>query len=110
MKQQGYGVVPVNPTAPEVLGDVCYPSLESMPDDVKCSVDIVQIFRPSKDVGPIVDEAIRMKKRFGCPRVIWTQLGIVDEDAACRAREAGMEVVMDKCMLVEHRRITVGRP
>ncbi len=95
MQSKGYRIIPVNPTATEILLERAYPSLSAVPE----TYDIVNIFRPSEQVGPIVDEAIRMGKA----KVIWMQLGISDEAAAARARAAGMHVVMDLCMRTEHR-------
>jgi len=95
MQSQGYRIIPVNPTATEILGAKAYPNLSAVPDDY----DIVNVFRPSDQVGPIVDEAIRAGKA----KVIWMQLGIEDEAAAARARAAGIAVIMDRCMRVEHR-------
>ena len=79
-----------------------------MPEELQRRVEIVNIFRPSQQVGPIVDEAIKMRKRWGSPSVIWTQLGIVDYEAAARAESAGLTVVMDRCMLIEHQQTTRG--
>ena len=95
MQAHGYRVIPVNPTATEILGEKAYLSLSSIPEPY----EIVNIFRPSDQVGPIVDEAIRAGKA----KVIWMQLGIANEAAADRARAAGLEVVMDRCLRTEHR-------
>ena len=95
MQSHGYRILPVNPTATEILGEKAYPNLSAVPDPY----EVVNIFRPSDQVGPIVDEAIRAGKA----KVIWMQTGIVDEAAAARARSAGMQVVMDRCMRTEHR-------
>ena len=93
LQQQGYEVIPVNPTASEILGEKSYPDLRSVPGEI----DVVDIFRPSKDVPPIVDQAI--EKRAG---VIWMQLGITHPEAARKAEAAGLQVVMDRCIRVEH--------
>ena len=97
MQQVGYRIIPVNPAETEVLGEKCYPDLESVPD----KIDIVDIFRRSEFVSEIVDAAIRIGARG-----VWMQEGVVDEDAAARARAAGLTVVMDRCILKEHRRRT----
>ncbi len=94
--EHGYHIIPVNPFADEILGIKCYKSL----DDIKEEIDIVEIFRPSDQVLPIVKEAI--KKR---PKVIWMQLGIKNEEAANLAREHGIKVIQDKCMMEEHLRL-----
>ncbi|MSQ13823.1 MAG: CoA-binding protein [Dehalococcoidia bacterium] len=93
LKAQGYRVIPVNPNAEEVLGERCYPSLA----DVPVKIDLVDIFRRSEDVPPIVDEAIAAGAK-----VIWMQLGIVHKEAAQKAADAGLDVIMDKCTMVEH--------
>jgi len=94
MQTVGYRIIPVNPNETEVLGEKAYASL----DDVPGKIEIVDIFRRPEFVPDVVDAAIRRKAR-----VIWMQLGIVNEAAAARARAAGLEVVMDRCILVEHR-------
>ena len=96
LKEQGYRVIPVNPTAHEILGEKAYPDLSSIPD----KVDIVQVFRKPEDVPPVVDEAINIGAK-----VVWMQEGIVNEEAAQKAREAGLQVVMDACMRATHRRL-----
>jgi predicted CoA-binding protein len=95
LQEQGYRIIPVNPklTGP-VLGEQPYPRLDDVPE----RVDLVDIFRRSIDVPPVVDAAIRI----GAPAV-WMQLGIVHEEAARRASAAGLQVVMDKCTAIEHR-------
>ena len=93
LKEQGYRIIPVNPSANEILGEVCYPDLRTIPD----KVDVVDIFRLPKDVGPVVEEAIAIKAK-----VVWMQQGIVNNEAADKARESGLRVVMGKCMMVEH--------
>jgi len=96
LKNVGYEIIPVNPTATEIAGMKAYKSLSEVPFDF----DIVQIFRPSDAVPPIVDEALKTKAK-----VIWMQLGISNEKAAQKARMAGRIVVQDRCMMVEHRRL-----
>jgi predicted CoA-binding protein len=96
LKSQGYRMIPVNPTADEILGEKSYPDLESVPEPI----DVVQVFRRSEDVPPVVDSAIRVGAK-----VVWMQEGIVNEEAAQKAREAGLQVVMDACMRGTHRRL-----
>ncbi len=96
LKGQGYRIIPVNPTIQDVNGEKCYPDLGSIPE----KVDVVDIFRKPEDVLPVVEEAIRIGAK-----AIWMQEGIVNEEAAGRAKEAGLLVVMDKCMLKEHSRL-----
>jgi len=105
LKEHGYKIIPINPFADEILGEKCYKSLLDLPEELQKTVEIVDIFRPSKDVPPIVDQAVQLKKKYGNPYVVWMQLGIVNEEAAKKARDAGLIVVMDKCMMVEHRNI-----
>ncbi len=95
----GYEVIPVNPGQSEILGRPCYPDLASVP----VAVDIVDIFRRSEDVGPIVEAAVAIGAR-----AVWMQLGVVNEEAAHRARAAGLTVVMDRCLKVEHRNLGIG--
>jgi len=106
LKTKGYHIIPVNPSADVILGEKCYKSLLDVPE----IMEIVNIFRPAEDVPPIVDQAIELKRRLGNPRVVWMQLGIVNEGAAKRAREAGLAVVMDKCMMIERKRLSRKAP
>ncbi|MCL0056492.1 CoA-binding protein [Dehalococcoidia bacterium] len=99
LKEQGFSIIPVNPTVAEILGERSYPDLSSIPG----RVDVVDIFRRSEEVLPIVEEAIKIGAKS-----VWMQEGVINEDAASRAREAGLLVIMDKCMLKEHRRL-VGK-
>jgi hypothetical protein len=99
MKRAGYRIIPVNPNETSIMGETCYPDLESIPEPV----DIVDIFRRSEHVPEIVEAAIRIGAK-----AIWMQEGVVHEDAARRAREAGLTVVMDRCILKEHQRISRG--
>jgi hypothetical protein len=98
MQRAGYLIIPVNPFEKEVLGEKCYPSLEAVPGPV----DIVDIFRRAEFVPEIVAVAIRIGAR-----AIWMQEGVIHEDAAGAARTAGLAVVMDRCILKEHRRMTI---
>jgi len=105
LQSQGYRIVPVNPTVNEVLGETSYKSLLDLPEQLKHEIDVVDIFRRPEDVPPIVDEAIQLHKSFGRPKAVWMQLGIVNEAAASKAKEAGLSVVMDRCMKIEHARL-----
>jgi len=96
LKDHGYHMIPVNPTATEILGEKAYPDLESVPE----KIDVVQVFRKSEDVPPVVEDAIKVGAK-----VVWMQEGIVNEEAAQKAREAGLQVVMDACMRATHRRL-----
>ena len=101
LKDQGYHVIPVNPTATEILGEKPYPDLESVPE----KIDVVQVFRRPEDVPPVVDAAIKAGAK-----IVWMQEGIVNEEAAQKAREAGLQVVMDACMRATHRRLIGAKP
>ncbi len=100
LQQQGYRIIPVNPTVAEVLGEKSYPDLSSIPEHI----DVVDIFRRSEDVPPIVEEAIKVKAS-----AVWMQEGVIHDEAAERARRAGLRVVMDKCMLKEHQRLSANK-
>ncbi len=93
LESYGYKIIPVNPKLTQWEGKKCYPDLLSIP----VPVDIVDIFRRSEAVPPVVDEAIAIKAK-----AVWMQEGIINEDAASKARKAGIEVVMDKCMKKEY--------
>jgi len=105
LQSQGFHVIPVNPTADEVLGEKCYESLLEMPADVQRNVEIVDIFRPSSDTPAIVEQAVKLKERYDKPYVVWMQLGIINEQAAETARQAGITVVMNRCMMQEHAKL-----
>jgi predicted CoA-binding protein len=105
LQSQGFHVIPVNPTADEVLGEKCYKSLLEMPGDVQRTIEIVDIFRPSSDTPAIVEQAVKLKERYDKPYVVWMQLGIINEQAAETARQAGIVVVMNRCMMQEHGRL-----
>ena len=96
MQSQGYRIIPVNPAISEALGEKSYPTLSEVPE----KIDIVNVFRRSEYVPEVVEEAIRV----GVP-AIWMQEGVVHEKAAEKARAAGVFVVMDRCILKEHRRL-----
>ena len=93
LQRAGYRIIPVNPKVAEVLGERAYPGLRQVPQPV----DVVDVFRRSEFVGPIVDDAIAIKAS-----AVWLQDGVVDDDAAARARAAGLDVVMDDCMMRRH--------
>lgn len=94
MQRAGYRIIPVNPNETEVLGERAYARLEDVPE----KIDIVDIFRRSQHVRGVVDSAIRVGAK-----AVWMQEGVVDEEAAATARSAGLDVVMDRCILKDHR-------
>ena len=99
LKKRGYHIIPVNPNVPEVLGLESYPDLLSIPEPV----DVVDIFRRSEAVPPIVDQAIRIGSK-----AVWMQKGVQNEEAAAQARAAGLLVVMDHCMMEETKQLIKG--
>ena len=96
MMHKGYRVIPVNPLLEQVLGQKAYPDLLAVPD----KVDVVQIFRPPAEAPAIVEQAIKIGAK-----VVWMQIGATNRDAAAVAQAAGLLVVMDKCMMIEHKRL-----
>jgi predicted CoA-binding protein len=99
MQEHGYRVIPVNPKYDSVLGEKCYRSLRDIPG----KVDMVDVFRKTADVAPIADEAIAIGAK-----VLWQQLGVKNESAAAKARAAGLEAVVDRCVKIEHGRLFGG--
>ena len=99
MQEHGYRVIPVNPKYPEILGEKCYPSLRA----VGQPIDMVDVFRKTADVMPIAEDAIRIGAK-----VLWQQLGVRNEEAAAKARAAGLAAVMDRCVKIEHGRLFGG--
>jgi predicted CoA-binding protein len=99
MLSYGYNIIPVNPAYQEILGRKCYPSLKEVPE----KIEVVDVFRNSADVPPIAEEAIEIGAK-----VLWLQLGVINEAAALKAQQAGLEVVMDRCVKIEHARFFGG--
>ncbi|WP_426962105.1 CoA-binding protein [Haloparvum alkalitolerans] len=102
LQEHGYRIVPVNPFADEVLGEPAYDRLTEVPEGVH--VDVVDVFRPSDEVSGIVDDALARRDAAGDVNGLWLQLGIRDDEAAARAEAAGIAVVQDRCLKVEHGR------
>jgi len=99
MQEHGYRIIPVNPKYPEILGEKCYASLADIPE----KVDIVDVFRRTSDVPPIAEAAVAIGAK-----VLWQQLGVVNEQADRYAREHGLDSVMDRCVKIEHARLFGG--
>lgn len=99
LQQHGFRVIPVNPRYETILGERCYARLEDIPEPI----DMVDVFRRSADVGPIADSAIAIGAKC-----LWQQIGVTNEAAAARARAAGLDVVMDRCVKIEHARLFGG--
>ncbi|MCI4360321.1 MAG: CoA-binding protein [Thermoplasmata archaeon] len=100
LQSQGYRILPINPMLTEVLGEKAYPSLSALPAGTK--VDIVDIFRRSDQVGPVVDEALAIGAG-----AVWMQLGVLNADAAAKAELRGVPVLQDLCIMVQHRRLRI---
>jgi predicted CoA-binding protein len=96
LQRAGYRIIPVNPAADEILGEKAFPDLVSVPE----KIDVVDIFRRPEHVPAVVDEAIRVGAK-----TVWMQLGVIHEEAAQKAADAGLDVVMDRCMLRDHKRL-----
>ena len=106
MKEHGYRIVPVNPTASEILGERSYPSVTAAAEALAKEgrkIDLVDCFRRTEDIPPIADEAIAIGAKC-----LWQQIGVVNEEAAARARAAGLDTVMDRCVKIEHARLFGG--
>lgn len=99
LQDHGYRIIPVNPAYSEVLGQTCYPNLRAIPEPV----DMVDCFRKSDDIPPLAEDAIAIGAR-----VLWLQIGVINEAAAERARAAGLDVVMDRCVKIEYARMFGG--
>jgi hypothetical protein len=99
MQQNGYRILPVNPGIASALGETSYPSLRELLRDLPVKPDVVNVFRPPQHIPGIVDEMIALGLKN-----LWVQLGIHNPEAAARAEQAGIRVVMDRCILIEHRR------
>jgi len=109
LKGNDYRIVPINPTTTSIMGIQAYPNLNEVPDSLAREIEIVDVFRKSGDVPAVVDEAVRLKQKFGRLKVVWMQLGIVNVDAAEVASRVGLTVVMDRCMAQEHHRFMGGK-
>lgn len=102
MQEHGYRIIPINPSAAEILGEKCYPSVTAAAAAGE-KIDMVDCFRRSADIPPIADEALAVGAKC-----LWMQIGVVDEASAARARAAGLDVVMDRCVKIEHARLFGG--
>ncbi len=96
LQEAGYRIIPVNPHLKQALGEKAYPDLLSVPEPV----DLVLVFRRSEEALPVVEQAIQIRAK-----VVWMQVGVVNEPAAAKAEAAGLEVVMDACIMIDHRRL-----
>ena len=105
MKDHYYHIIPINPFVDEVLGEKCYKSLFDLPEELMKTVEVVDIFRPSSEVPTIMDQAIQLKEKYRNLHVVWMQLGIRNEEAAQKGRDAGLTVIIDRCIKIEHRKL-----
>ncbi len=106
MQAHGYRIVPVNPAATDILGEPCYPTVTEAAQALAAKgqrIDMVDCFRRTEDIAPLADEAIAIGAKC-----LWQQLGVVNEEAAARASAAGLDVVMDRCVKIEHARLFGG--
>ena len=103
MQAHGYRVVPVNPRYPEILGEPSYPDLRSIPEPLRGRIDIVDVFRKPADALPIARQAVEIGAR-----TLWLQIGVINEEAWRFAEEAGLTVVMDRCVKIEYARLFGG--
>jgi len=106
LNDHGYTIVPVNPTADSILGLRAYPTLGDIPEDIAKKVDVVEVFRPSEELPQVARQVAEMKKKTGRPFVFWGQLGLENEEAKEILVKAGVEYVMDRCMRVEHNKVS----
>ena len=100
MRDRGYRIIPVNPRYPEILGEKCYPDLRSIPEPV----DLVDVFRKAADCVPVAEEAVAIGAK-----ALWLQLGIVNDEAKRIGEGAGLTVIMDRCLKIEHARLVAGK-
>ena len=103
LQSNGYNIIPINPVAELILGKKSYKSLIDLPESLQSSINIVDIFRPSRDVIMIVDQIIKMKWKFKKLNAIWMQIGIINEEAANQVIKEGFDVVMNTCIMVSHK-------
>ena len=105
-QQFGYRILPINPFADQILGEESYKCILDIPLETQKIIDIIAIFRKSEDVTPIVEQAIQLKTKVKRKTVFWMRLGIVNEQADLAAQSAGLIVIMNKCLMVEHQNMT----
>ena len=104
MKEHGYRIIPVNPTADQIVGEKAYPSLSDIPTELAKQVEIVDVFRPSEELPKVAQQTVAMKNRYGRPFVFWAQLGLENDEAKRLLSENGIQYVMNDCLRAAHRR------
>ena len=102
LKEHGYRIIPVNPTAESIHGEKAYPSLRDMPADVAGAVEVVEVFRPSEELPAVAEQVVEMRKRSGRPHVFWAQLGLENDEAKRILESGGVDYVMNSCMRTQH--------
>jgi predicted CoA-binding protein len=105
MKEHGYKIIPVNPTADQILGEKAYPSLLELPPELAKRIELVDVFRPSEELPQVAQQAIEMKKRYGRPFAFWAQLGLENEEAKRMLSKNGIPYVMNACLRIVHRSV-----
>ncbi len=103
MKEHGYTIIPVNPTADEILGEKAYKSLMDLPPDWAKKVDIVDVFRPSEELPQVAQQVIEMRQKYGRPFAFWAQLGLENEEAKKMLSKNNIPYVMNACLRVVHK-------
>ena len=103
MKEHGYKIIPINPTADQILGEKSYPSLLDLPADLAKQIDLVNVFRPSEELPQVAKQAAEMKNRYGRPFVFWAQLGLENEEAKQILSTNNIDYVMNACLRTVHR-------
>ena len=105
LKQHGYKIIPINPTADTILDEKAYPSLSELPAEIAKQVELVNIFRPSEELPQVAQQVIAMHKKYGRPYVFWSQLGLENEEAKLMLSKNSIPYVMNACARVVHRMI-----
>ncbi len=103
MQENGYKIIPVNPTADQILGEKAYPSLKEIPPGLAGQVELVDVFRPSEELPQVAQQVIEMRKKYGRPFAFWAQLGLTNDEAKHALSKNGIPYVMDACLRVVHR-------
>ncbi len=103
MKEHGYKVIPINPTADQIVGEKAYPSLLDLPPELAKQIDLVDVFRPSEELPQVAQQTAELKKRYGRPFVFWAQLGLENEEAKRILSHNGIQYVMNECLRTVHR-------
>ncbi len=102
LREHGYRVIPINPSADQIFGERAYPSLESMPEEVAREVEVVEVFRPSEELPQVARQVVELSRKHARPYVFWAQLGLQSEEAKEILTKGGLPFVMDSCMRVVH--------